>query len=63
MDSWGFTFLAIAFSATIYTDRVQYFKKDKQLMKHNNLLKKYSEIDALIDIFNRRKLNGTMGSE
>ena len=32
-------------------------------MKHNNLLKKYSEIDALTDIFNRRKLNGTMGSE
>ncbi len=63
MDSWGFTFLAIAFSATIYTDRVQYFKKDRQLIKQNSLLKKHSEIDALTDIFNRRKLDETMEFE
>ncbi len=63
MDSWGFILLAIIFSTIQYLDRVQYFKKDALLKKQNNLLKQHSEIDALTDIYNRRKLDATMEFE
>lgn len=63
MDGWGFIFLSIMFSTILYVDRVQYFKKDLLLKKQNNLLKQHSEVDALTDIFNRRKLDETMESE
>ncbi len=63
IDSWGFVLLAIMFSSIQYVDRIQYFKNDLQLLKQNILLKKHSEIDALTDIFNRRKLDETMEFE
>lgn len=63
MDAWGFALLSLLIAVVHYVDRVQYFKKDMQLTKQNNLLKFTSEIDALTSVFNRRKLDETMEIE
>lgn len=63
MDTWGFAFLALLISIVHYSERVRYFKKDNQLKKQNNLLKRHSEIDSLTGVFNRRKLDETMEIE
>jgi len=63
LDTWGFVLLAIVIASLLYTDRVQYFKKDLQLIKQNNILKLHSEIDALTDVYNRRKLDETIEIE
>lgn len=62
-DTWGFVILALFISSLFYTDRIRYFKQDLQLKKQNDMLKIHSEIDALTNVYNRRKLDDTMEIE
>jgi len=63
LDSWAFVIVAIVISSLFYKLRTNNFKKDLELKKQNDLLKRHSEIDALTDIFNRRKLDEVMEDE
>ncbi len=63
LDTWGFVIIALLISGLFYMDRIRYFKQDLQLKKQNDLLKMHSEIDALTNVFNRRKLDSTMEVE
>lgn len=63
MDSWSFCVISILISVLFYSFRISSFKKDLKLMEQNDKLKQHSEIDALTDIFNRRKLDEVMAEE
>lgn len=63
LDTWGFVMIALFISGLFYLDRIRYFKQDFQLKKQNDLLKIHSEIDALTEVYNRRKLDNTMEVE
>ncbi|MFO7610938.1 MAG: GGDEF domain-containing protein [Clostridia bacterium] len=63
MDAWGFFIISITISILFYSLRVDSYSKDLQLISQNNMLKQHSEIDALTDVYNRRKLDEMMETE
>ncbi|MBN2558276.1 MAG: GGDEF domain-containing protein [Clostridia bacterium] len=63
MDAWGFFVISITISILFYSLRIDSYKKDLQLISQNNMLKQHSEIDALTDVYNRRKLDEMMEVE
>lgn len=63
VTSWSFVFIALVISFLFYQLRIRSFKNDIQLVKQNNLLKQHSEIDALTNIYNRRKLDEVVADE
>ncbi len=62
-DSWSFCLISILISTLFYSMRIANFKKDIVLMEQNDMLKQNSEIDALTDIYNRRKMDEELENE